>query len=160
MHAPGGVVRTGRWLTGGAGLLVCLLTIAGSCGHGRAGAEPAGVPAGLCQDLVKRLDAMTAKQVALITASPESARVWSRCTVTLTDDIVAGQKCISDVCAEVDQQGLVERNPASLSASLYERMSTCTRTTIDLMRISGWSDLLTTSYSKICPRIERPVAAP
>jgi len=97
---------------------------------------------------------MTAEQVTLMTAVPASGRVWSRCAILLRDDIVAGQKCVIDVCAEVDEDGVVER----IAGSLDNRLSSCARSTIDLVRVSRSFDLLTTSYTKVCPRNTPPAA--
>jgi hypothetical protein len=112
------------------------------------------VPPGLCSDFAKRLDRMTTEQVTLITGVPASGRVWSRCAMLLRDDIVAGQKCVIDVCAEVDEDGVVEK----IAGSLDNRLSSCARSTIDLVRISSSFDLLTTSFTKVCPRSTRPTA--
>lgn len=115
--------------------------------HTSAAAQAVTVPAELCAGLSQRLDQMTSGQVSLMTAVPASARVWSRCKTLLKDDVVAGQKCVNDICAEVDREGIVERRTGSLD----DRLSTCARATIDLVRLSRFSELLTVSYSKVCP---------
>jgi hypothetical protein len=98
---------------------------------------------------------MTAEQVALIAGVPAAGRVWSRCAVPLRDDIVVGQKCVIDVCSEVDEDGVAERT----AGSLVERLSSCARATIDLVRLTRWFELLTTSYSKVCHRGTRPAVS-
>ena len=92
---------------------------------------------------------MTADQVALMTAVPASARVWSQCAPILKDDVVVGQKCVNDVCGEVDGAGIAQKTAGSAG----DRLSACARGTIDLVRLSRSFDLLTISYSKLCRRI-------
>jgi len=107
------------------------------------------VPVALCTDLAARLNKMTASQVGLMTTVPASARVASRCALELREDVVAGQKCVTDVCTEVDGDGIVVRTAGNLD----DRLSSCARTTIDLVRLNRSFDLLTISFGKICGRI-------
>lgn len=142
-----------EWVSRKTGALVSNLIFLVTLTHTTAIAQTVVVPARLCHDFSKRLEQMTAEKVVLLTTVPASGRVWSRCTVLLKDDIVAGQKCVSDVCAEVDEAGVVER----MSGSIRDRLSACARTTIDLVRLSRSFDLLTISHSKVCPSDARPI---
>ena len=113
-------------------------------------AKPAAVvvPPSLCKDLGDRINRMTAGQVELMTKVPAAARVSSRCALELREDVVAGQKCVTDVCTEVDGAGIVVRTAGNLG----DRLSSCARTTIDLVRLNRSYDLLTISFGKICGR--------
>jgi hypothetical protein len=121
-----------------------------------AAGEAAAVDRALCDRLADRANRMTADQIAVITRVPAAARVASECATMLRDDVVTGHTCVTQTCAAVDGEGIVERSAETVD----NRLSACARATIDLVRLNTAFDLLTVSYGKVCSPKGRQAAGP